>query len=76
MTGRKAWIGAVRSTPMTPASQPHWKIATTTPKDAPMLSRFMATALSGTSTERNTAMRSNADSATTMPMNSGSLLFR
>ncbi len=38
-----------------------------------MLSTFMSTALSGTSTDRNTAIRSRADRSTTTPMNSGSL---
>ncbi len=38
-----------------------------------MLSRFMITALSGTSTERNAAISSSAESRMTIPMNSGSL---
>ena len=37
-----------------------------------MLSRFITTAFSGTSTERKTAISSSADSNTTTPMNSGS----
>ena len=37
-------------------NQPFWKIATMTPYAAPIESRFMMTALSGTSTDRNTSI--------------------
>ena len=60
--------------PITPPSQPHWKIATTTPNAAATLSRFIAIALSATNTERNTTSRSSAEISTTAPRNSGSLL--
>ena len=60
-------------TPIRPPSQPHWKIATITPSDAPMLSRFITAACSGITSERNTTISSSADSSTTTPMNSGSL---
>ena len=62
--------------PRSSAPQPHWKIATTTPNDAPMLSRFITTALSGTSTDLKTAISRIAERITTMPMNSGSLPAR
>ena len=68
-----AWIGA----PLTlkkPPSQPHWKIATTTPSAAPIESRFMIAACNGITSERKTTSSSSAESSTTMPMNSGSLL--
>ena len=62
-----------RCTPISPPSQPHWKITTITPSDAPMLSRFIAAACSGITSERNTTSSSSAESSTTTPMNSGSL---
>ena len=43
-----------------------------TPYAAPIDSRFMITALSGTSNERNTTSRSRKLSVKTAPMNSGS----
>ena len=54
-------------------SQPHWKIATTTPSEAPIESRFMTAACTGITSERNTTSNSSAESSTTMPMNNGSL---
>ena len=60
------------SMPIRLAPQPHWKTATIRPKAAPMLSRFITTALTGTSTERKTAISSSAESSTTTPMKSGS----
>src|ERR1700738_1305252 len=53
--GLKDVIGCF-DTPMRLAPQPHWKTATRMPNDAPMLSRFIRAALSGTRTERNTVM--------------------
>ena len=38
--GRKLMIGTVSSRPMRSLSQPHWKMATSTPKLAAMLSRI------------------------------------
>ena len=49
MTGMKESIGPF-GIPTRPASQPHWKIATTTPSDAPMLSRFINAACTGITT--------------------------
>src|SRR3712207_6865045 len=43
--------------PVRSPNQPHWNSITTTPYDAPIDSRFMITALSGTRIERNTTDR-------------------
>src|SRR5579864_8754409 len=59
--------------PMTLAPQPHSNTATRTPNAAAMLSRFMTAALSGTRTDRNTAIRSRKLRAMTAPKNHGSL---
>src|ERR1700687_708096 len=56
--GRKASTGPVRLTPRMLPDQPHWKMATRMPKEAPMESRFMKAALMGTAIERKTDMRS------------------
>ena len=42
------------SSPSSSVPQPHWKTATITPYAAPMESRFITAALSGTTTDRNT----------------------
>ena len=47
--GTNATIGTVSSSPNSPLNQPHWKTATITPYAAPIESRFMTAALSGTS---------------------------
>ena len=60
-------------TPISPPSQPHWKITTTTPSAAPMLRRFITAACSGITSERKTIIRSSAESSTTTPMKTGSL---
>ncbi len=52
--------------------QPHWKMATTTPYAAPIDSRFISAAFSGTRIERNTSISSTNDNSTTAPMNTGS----
>ena len=65
-------IGPVLSTPMMLAPQPHWKTATMIPKAAPIESRFITIAFSGTSSERKTAISSSAESRITTPMKSGS----
>jgi hypothetical protein len=57
-----------------PPSQPHWKIATTTPCEAPIERRFMSAACSGMTSERKTSSSSSAESSTTTPMKSASLL--
>src|SRR4051794_352947 len=71
--GKNEMIGPVSSTPIRLAPQPHWKTATTMPKAAPMLSRFISIAFSGTQTERKTIISNSAESRTTTPMKSGSL---
>ncbi len=48
------------------APQPHWNTATVTPMPVPTESRNPSAALTGTSTERNTAMSSTIESPTTM----------
>jgi hypothetical protein len=68
--GTKATIGTVSSRPTRFFCQPHWKIATTTPYAAPIDSRFMIAAFSGTRIDRNTIMSSTNDRAMTVPMNS------
>ena len=70
--GMNGAIGPVCSTPNTPLSQPHWNTATTTPYAAPIESRFMTAALSGTSRVRNTTISSRKLSTSTAPMKSGS----
>src|SRR5580704_11574439 len=60
------------ATPMIDAPQPHSKTATSTPKAAPMLRRFMIAALSGTRTERNTAISRMKLRAMTAPKKRGS----
>ena len=66
--GTNATIGIVSSSPIRPLPQPHWNTATITPYAAPIDSRFMIAALSGTRIERNTIIsRMNAPS-TTAPM--------
>ena len=51
---------------------PSWKIQTTRPIDAAMLSRNPAAALIGTRTDRNTIVSSSSASPTTTAMYSGS----
>ena len=69
--GAHGSIGAVLCTPISEPSQPHWKTITITPYAAPIDSRFMTTAFSGTRTERNTASSSRKLSSSTAPMNTG-----
>ena len=63
--GTHASIGPACDTPRRSLPQPHWNTATITPYAAPMESRFMITALSGTSTLRNTSMSSRNDKTST-----------
>ena len=58
--------------PSTPLHHPHSNTATTTPYAAPIESRFMTTALSGTNTLRKTAIRSRKLNISTAPMKIGS----
>ena len=64
-------IGTLSWTPIRLANQPHWKTATTTPYAAATPSTLSSAAFSGTSTERNTSIRTRNDSPITAPRNSG-----
>ena len=52
-------------------AHPHWNTATTTPYAAPIDNMFMTTALSGTSSDRNTIISNRNDSVSTAAKNSG-----
>lgn len=71
-TGRKLTMGPVLLTPRSPASQPHWKTATTAPRAAPTVSRKPNAALIGTTTERNTRPSNSSAKPTTTTTNTGS----
>ena len=71
MIGRNAWIGPSFPTPTSCFPQPNWKIITITPYAAPIDSRFITAALSGTRIERNTAISSRKLRMITIAMNSG-----
>src|SRR6266699_1576173 len=59
--GTYAGMGSVVCRPIRLAPQPHWKIATMTPYDAPIDRMFRTAALVGITTDRNEAMsRMNA----------------
>ena len=64
-------IGTVSCTPIRLAPQPHWKTATTTPYAAATPSTLRAAAFNGTSTDRNTTIRTRNDSPITAPRNQG-----
>ena len=53
-------------------SGPPLTASVSTPKAAALASRFMTTALSGTTTERNTIINSRNDTSSTPPKKSGS----
>ncbi len=53
-------------------NQPPWKRATTMPYAAPIDSRFMITAFTGTNNDRNTTMSSRNESASTATKKYGS----
>ena len=63
--GTNGLIGTVVSSPTRPLPQPHWNTATTTPYAAPIDSRFMSAALSGTRIDRKTTISSRNDNTTT-----------
>src|SRR5438552_3863713 len=63
-------IGPVPFEPTRLAKCPFWKTVTTTPYAAPIDRRFITTAFSGTSSERNTTSRRRKLSDSTAPMNS------
>ncbi len=70
--GMNETIGTVDSRPMSSAPHPHWKTMTSTPYAAPMLSRFISAALSGTRIERKTSTSRTNDSRMTAATNSAS----
>jgi hypothetical protein len=65
MIGRKLITGPVALAPIRLWAQPHWKTATTAPRDAPMESRNPAAALIGTTIDRNAIGSSRRESPTT-----------
>ena len=69
--GTHASIGPDLSTPISSRPQPHWKMATRIPYAAPIDSRFMTTAFSGTRTLRNTAISNRKLSSRTTPISQG-----
>ena len=73
ITGTHGSIGAF-STPNTLAAQPSWNTSVVSPSAPPMLSRFITAACTGITSERKITISSSAESTTTSPMNSGSLL--
>ena len=75
-TGRKLTIGPAWARLNRSARLPSWKTQTTIPMDAAMLSRKPATALIGTSTDRNTTISNSSASPTTTAMYFGSAADR
>src|SRR4029077_543446 len=72
MIGRKLITGPVALAPTRLWAQPHWKPATTAPRDAPMDSRKPAAALIGTTIDRNAMSSSRRESPTTRAAKGGS----
>src|SRR3954468_18532839 len=64
--------GTGSESPTSCRNQPQVKTATVTPSAAAIESRLSNTALSGTSTDRNTTISSRKDTANTAPTNHGS----
>src|SRR3954469_3129120 len=69
--GASGMIGTDSCTPISWAPQPHWKTATTTPYAAPTPRTLRTAAFNGTSTDRNTIMRTRNDNPMTAPRNQG-----
>ena len=69
--GMNETIGTVDSRPIRSAPHPHWNTITITPYEAPMLSRFISAALSGTRIDRKTSTSSPNDSSTTATISTG-----
>ncbi len=76
MTGAKASTGPAAPTPSASEPQPHWNTATIAPNATPIVSRFIATPISGTSTLRKATIISRQPRPTMIAMNSGSLEIR
>src|SRR3954468_24931876 len=66
--------GTGSESPTTCRNQPQVKTATVTPSAAAIESRLSNTALSGTSTDRNTTISSRNETASTAPTNHGNLV--
>src|SRR3954453_14192891 len=64
-------IGTDSCTPIRLAPQLHWKTATTTPYEAPTPRTLSTAAFNGTSTDRNTTIRTRNDNPMTAPRNQG-----
>ncbi len=73
ITGRKGSIGPALPSPSSSLPQPHWKIATTTPKAAATAATFMAAALRGMPTDRKASRSRRQPRPMTTPTKSGSL---
>ena len=73
ITGRKGSIGPALPRPSSSLPQPHWKIATTTPKAEATAATFIAAALSGMPRERKASSSSRQPRPITTPTKSGSL---
>ena len=76
MTGRKALIGPSLPRPSRSRPQPHWKIATRTPKEAAAAIRFITAAVSGTTRERKATSSSRKPSPMIVATNSGQAVRR
>ncbi len=73
ITGRKGSMGPELPRPSSSLPQPHWNIATTTPKAAATAATFMAAALSGMPIERKASRSSRQPRPITTPTKRGSL---
>ena len=70
--GSRMGTGVASGIPTRSPSGPPLTARASTPKAAALASRFMTTALSGTTTERNTIISSRNDTSSTPPKKSGS----
>ena len=73
-SGTYETIGTAPLSPMTLCNQPYWKIAVSTPQEAPIESGFMTAACGGTTTVRKARIKSTKLSEITTRICSGSLL--
>src|ERR1700734_1767178 len=70
--GTQVVTGMVSGNPSSRAPQPCWTTPTRTPWAAEIDSRFISAALTATVTDRNTAVSSTIDTATTIATSHGS----
>ncbi len=73
ITGRKGSIGPALPSPSSSLPHPHWKIATTIPKEEATAAMFIAAAFSGMPMLRNASSSRTQPRPMTTPTNSGSL---